>query len=182
MSNQTEKLIDALRSMPAPEPRPGFVERALARATQAPGSPPRRLPQALFRWETWLGAALGGAAAAALTLLLIRPDLETTPGVNRVAIAPNETREIDVLIDSERDLDNATIRIAVTGDIALDGYENEPEIDWQTDLEQGPNLLSLPIVAHGKGGGRLVAVVEHEGKTRTFMIDVAVASESGSGS
>ena len=71
-----------------------------------------------------------------------------------------------MLIDSERELKGATIRIAASGSIALDGFDDERQIDWQADLERGSNLLSLPVVARAAGKGRLVAVIEHEGRTR----------------
>jgi hypothetical protein len=164
--------------MPTPEPRPEFVERALATATrqaerdrQVGGG---RLRRIATRWETWLGAAVGGAVAAALTIFLLRPIAESTAPESNVALALNETREIQVRIESERELENATIRIALTGDIALDGFEDERQIDWRANLDRGTNVLSLPIVALGEGGGRLIAIVEHEGRTRTLAIDLTV--------
>ena len=68
--------------MPTPEPRPGFVERALARAAAQQRDAqavalPGRLRRFATRWETWAGAALGGAVAAALMLVLLRP-VDTT--------------------------------------------------------------------------------------------------------
>jgi hypothetical protein len=122
---------------------------------------------------------LGGALAASLTFFMLRPPA-TGPEAAAVSIALNETREIDVIIDSERELDDATIRIAVSGGVALDGFENEQHIDWQADLDRGPNLLTLPVIARGKGGARLVAIVEHEGKTRTITVDLNVTEPKAS--
>lgn len=184
MNDDTEALIKALRGMPTPAPRPGFVDRALANAVRVASNAaqphPRqlhygRLRQAATRWETWFGAALGGAVAAALTLFLLKPVAPGPSGERSITLALNETRDIDVLIESERDLADATIRIAVTGGVALDGFENEHEIDWRTDLERGSNLLSLPVVARSAGGGRLVAVIEHDGKTRRVTINLTVS-------
>lgn len=181
MNHDTEALIEALRGMPTPAPRPGFVDRALANATGvADNAQPRprryeRLRHAASRWETWLGAALGGAVAAALTLFLLQPVAPDPSGERSITLALNETRDIDVLIESERDLADATIRIAVTGGVALDGFENEHSIDWRTNLERGSNLLSLPVVARSAGGGRLVAVIEHDGKTRRVTINLTVS-------
>ena len=126
------------------------------------------------RWETWAGAALGGAVAAALTFILLRP-IDTTVGEQpRLALTLHETRNVDVLIDSERELKGATIRIAASGSIALDGFDDERHVDWQADLERGSNLLSLPVVARTTGNGRLVAVIEHEGRTREVAIELTV--------
>jgi hypothetical protein len=178
-----QTLRQALRRMPTPEPRAGFVERALVRATAQQrteqASLPARLRRFLSRWETWAGAALGAAAAAAMTLILLRPVDTTESSRPQLALTLHETRNIDVLIDSERELKGATIRIAATGSIALDGFDDEQHIDWQADLERGSNLLSLPVVARAAGRGRLVAVIEHDGRTRRVAIDLNVVDRDG---
>jgi len=179
-----QTLREALRRMPTPEPRPGFVERALARAaTQQQASQavalPGRLRHFATRWETWAGAALGGAVAAALMLVLLRP-VDTTDPRQPLALTLHEMRNVDVLIDSDRELKGATIRVAASGSIVLDGFDDERQIDWQADLERGANLLSLPVVARAAGKGRLVAVIEHEGRTRQVTIDLSVVDPQGS--
>lgn len=171
MDKDSEILRRALRRIPAPEPDPGFVDRALARATgQAPRSR-SRLSHLARRWETWIGAAIGGALATLVTLMLLSPLEPQPPGIT---LALNEMRDIDVLIDSERALEDATIRIVASGSVALDGFENEREIGWQTHLAQGSNMLSLPVVARSKGTGQLVAVIEHGGRTRRVTVNLTV--------
>ena len=174
-----QNLRQALRQLPTPEPRDGFVERALARAAaqsreEQALSLPGRLRNFATRWETWAGAALGGAIAATLTFVLLR-DIDRAPSEQpQLALTLHETRNVDVLIDSERDLKGATIRVAASGSIALDGFENERNADWQADLERGSNLLSLPVVARTAGKGRLVAIVEHQGRTQRVAVDLTV--------
>ncbi|MGH8186618.1 MAG: hypothetical protein ACREUC_08650, partial [Steroidobacteraceae bacterium] len=148
--------------------------RATATARTVRRAPAGRLRDFFARWETWAGAALGGAVAAAVTLLLLRPLEPSSPQPAAIALVLNEMREIDMLIDSERDLQDATIRIAAKGSVALSGFENEPEIDWQADLERGSNLLSLPVLARAPGKGQLVATIEHGGRTRRVTIDINV--------
>ena len=168
----------ALRRMPTPEPRVGFVERALAQAAApqrvAQASLPARLRRFMSRWETWAGAALGAAATAAVTFMLLRPVDSTVGPQPRLALTLHETRNVDVLIDSERELKGATIRIAATGSIALDGFDDEQHVDWQADLERGSNLLSLPVVARTAGKGQLIAVIEHDGRTRRVAVELTV--------
>jgi hypothetical protein len=179
-----QTLREALRRMPTPEPRPDFVERALARAAAQQQDPqavalPGRLRRFATRWETWAGAALGGAIAAALMLVLLRT-VDTTDSRQPLALTLHEVRNVDVLIDSDRELKGATIRVAASGSIVLDGFDDERQIDWQADLERGANLLSLPVVARAAGKGRLVAVIEHEGRTRQVAIDLSVVDPQGS--
>lgn len=171
MSKDSEILRRALKRIPAPEPRAEFIDRAFAKATGQ--TPPSRskLTYLASRWETWIGAAFGGAIATVLTLFLLRPMDTPAPGIT---LALNEMRDIEVLIDSERALQDATIRIVATGSVALDGFEDEREIDWQTHLARGSNMLSLPVVARSKGAGQLVAVIEHGGRTRRVTVNLTV--------
>ena len=48
------------------------------------------------------------------------------PQEPRVMLALNESRDVALVIDSERDLEGAIIRLHVTGSVALVGFENEP--------------------------------------------------------
>lgn len=169
MDKDAEILRRALQRLPAPEPRPEFIERAFATATHR--RPRSRLTHLVSRWETWIGVAAGAAVAVVLMLMLWPPMLTHEPGIT---LALNEMRDIDVLIDSERELDDATIRIVATGSVVLDGFDNEREIDWQTHLARGSNMLSLPVVARSTGAGQLVAVIEHEGRTRRVTVNLTV--------
>ena len=73
--------------------------------------------------------------------------------------------------------DPLTIRFTDLRDkvMALDGFDDERHVGWQADLEPGSNLLSLPVVARTAGKGRLVAVIEHEGRTQQVAVDLTVA-------
>jgi hypothetical protein len=53
-------------------------------------------------------------------------------------------------------------------------FDDESHVDWQADLERGSNLLSLPVVARAAGKGRLVAVIEHEGRTQRVAVELTV--------
>ena len=171
MDKDAEILRRALKRIPAPEPGPEFIDRAFAKATGSAAPSRSRLAHLASRWETWIGAAAGAAVAVILMLVLLQPMGSRDPGIT---LALNEMRDIDVLIDSERALDGATIRIVATGSVVLDGFENEREIDWQTHLAKGSNVLSLPVLARSTGSGQLVAVIEHEGRTRQVTVNLTV--------
>jgi hypothetical protein len=163
--------------MPVPEPHPQFIDRALAKATGA-GEPERAsVPwrRTLIGWPLWLGAALGAAVTAVIMLVLLRPAATDMQPQAQFVLALNESRNIDVIIDSERDLKDATIRIVASGGIALDGFDSDREIGWHADLERGNNLLSLPVIARAPGTGQLMAVVEHEGRTRRLTVALKVS-------
>ena len=131
------------------------------------------LRAALRRPATWWAAAAGALAAtlAWVAILWMQPgDVRRNASL---VLALNESRDVSLVIDSERDLEGATIRLYVTGSVALAGYEQQHEIEWMTSLTQGANLLSLPVVARAPGDGRVVAEIEHEGRTRRVSVGAA---------
>jgi hypothetical protein len=156
--------------MPVPPPRPGFVDDVLAKAVTHLTQQPQR--NVFARWETWMGAALGAAAAVLVTVFLMRPGVPTVE--SSVTLAIDESRNIDVLIDSERTLEDATIRVAASGSVELDGLEDKRQVQWQTRLDRGRNVLSLPIVARSAGAAQLVATIEHAGRTRRVAVKMTV--------
>lgn len=160
--------------MPVPEPRPGFVDEALARAAAADKLvAERRSVGAFGAWQMWFGAALGAVVAAVATFLIMRPQLPHVPETG-ITLAINESRNVEVLIDSERTLDDATIRVVTTGAVELAGFDDKHVVTWQIRLERGRNVLSLPVFAHGPGPAQLVAEIEHQGRTRKIAVNLIV--------
>lgn len=176
MNKDDDMLRRVLQRLPAPEPRPEFVDRAFAAATRQAAPPRSRLAHLIGRWETWIGVGVGAAVAVAF-MVVLWPMLNREPAI---VLALNEMRDIDVLIDSERALDGATIRIVASGSVVLDGFDDERQIDWQTHLQRGSNMLSLPVVARSTGAGQLVAVIEHAGRTRRVTVNLTVRAPEAS--
>lgn len=181
VTSEHETLSEALRRMPTPSLRAGFIDQALSRAVAAaePREAPSRL-HAFGRWETWMGAAVGAALAVMATVFVMRPDVPVAPAAG-VTLAMNESRNVEVLIDSERTLDDATIRIAASGSVELEGFDDRRAVEWQTRLERGRNVLSLPVVARTEGAAQLVAVIEHEGRSRRIAINLIVTPRTREG-
>jgi hypothetical protein len=176
VNSQQTSLRDALKGMPVPPPRPGFVDDVLAKAgrqVQARRAQQSNSSSLLARWEMWLGVLVGAAAAVLVTVFVLGPNDAALPSAN-ITLAVNESRNIDVLIDSDRALDDATISVAATGSVELQGLDDKHEVQWQARLERGRNVLSLPVVARSTGDAQLVAVVEHAGKKRRVGVSLSV--------
>ena len=159
--------------MPVPEPRPGFIDRVLANAAKPPAREPDGFRAALRRSSTWWAAGAGALAAtlACVAVLWMQSRAHSEPSL---ALTLNESRDVPLVIDSERDLDDATIRLYVTGSVVLAGYEKQHEVEWQISLTRGANLLSLPVVARSTGDGFVVAEIEHEGRIRRLSVTLHV--------
>jgi hypothetical protein len=121
----------------------------------------------------WLGVVVGTAATVLVTVFVLGSNDSATSSAN-ITLAVNESRNIDVLIDSDHTLDGATIKVAATGSVELEGMDDKHEVQWQARLERGRNVLSLPVVARSTGEAQLVAVVEHAGKKRRVGVSLSV--------
>jgi len=159
--------------MPVIEPTKGFEDRVLTIATTA-----ARAPATRRQMSTWWAAGLGALAATIASVAFLWKQPVPSP-VASVELALHESREVSLVIDSERELDGAKIRLYVTGSVALAGFEQQPEIVWETSLLQGANLLSLPVVGRTPGDGSVVAEIEHGGRTRRTSVTLHVASLPG---
>jgi hypothetical protein len=174
VSDHLEKLRAELRAMPVPPPRPGFIDLVLANATaRRPAREPAGFRAALRRPATWWAAGAGALAATLACVALLWHS--SAPREPSLALILNESRTVPLVIDSERDLNDATIRLYVTGSVALAGYEQQHEVEWKISLTRGANLLALPVVAHSTGDGYVVAEIEHEGRIRRLSVTLHVS-------
>ena len=165
----------ALRTLPAPTSRPGFVDRALAHATGAAAGaarPPRR-------------AVVGFALAATLVLgVVLGIFLATQPApapVQTVALMLERPETVRLMFNSAKPLQAATLSLALPGNVELVGYGDRRELSWQTDLREGGNLLQLPLVARGTAKDELVASLSHGGTSKTFRLKFEVDNAGKSG-
>ena len=177
--------LHAEAATPVPQIPSGAIERALRRATERSHS-----SETVGRRGFWPGVAVGAglaaaaAAAVAAVLLLILPmNRELAPtAVPGVTLSLNETRNLNIALDSPVALANAEIRVVLNGAIELAGFDGQKEVRWFADLDAGVNQLTLPVTALGQSGGQLTVEVQHADKRRMFVIDVrtsdAVETES----
>lgn len=161
------------RDRPVPVPRRGAFERAVRAAAGG-----RR--RAVGFWE---GIAVGAAAAAAVAALAVSLVLSGTApgefGPPEVTLAMHEARDVSVAIDAPAPLLDAEIQVTLRGAVELRGFEGQRDIHWTTDLEQGVNQLTLPVMATGQQGGQVQIAVNHGNKRKIFLIDVhATLAES----
>ena len=156
----------ALRLLPAADPRPGFFDDAIATA-RAAGDVGRthgrsRLPFAV-------AAVLVVAIAATLVVDRTR---SADPAVPQITVAIAETRSINLVFSSPKELADARVSLQLPQGLELEGFEAQREVAWRTRLRAGKNLLQLPVVAHAPLDADIVAHLEHGTATRTFRVRV----------
>ena len=125
----------------------------------------------------WLGAGFGGALAAAvfataLTLGWLGMPVTQAPEAVEFVVALGEPRDLDIAIETDRPLQDATISIMLSGGVQLDGYGDRRELSWTSDLSAGINRLSLPVVAVDQAGGQMVVRLSHPASDQMFVIQL----------
>jgi len=164
----------AVRELPAPIPHPSFVEQALARAIRGPGAGARSTRRRLvfgmaFAASVVLGLALG-------LFLAMRP-----APVQTVSLTLERPETVRLVFNSAKPLQAATLSLALPENIELVGYDGRRELAWQTDLNEGRNLLQLPLIARGAVKDELVARVSHSGSSKTFRLRIGVNNAGPAG-
>ena len=166
---QMQALRAALRTLPAPGPRSGFFEDALARAQGA----------RVARRTGWTYIA-GAALAASLALWIGAGQLPTLlrePATKPigVTIALHETRTVQLSFNAERDLPQATLSITLPEGVELQGFPGQHQVSWQTSIARGANVLSLPLTAVSATGGTLLARLEHGDRSTQLTVPLHVS-------
>ena len=158
---------EGVRKLSPPDPHPGFMDQALARATRpAAGG-------AHSQWRPVLGMAL----AASLVLgVALGAYFATRPSVQTVALTLDRPETVRLMFNSARPLKAATLSLALPEKVELVGYGDQRELSWQTDLREGGNLLQLPLIAHGATTEELVARLAQGDSTKTFRLKIEVAN------
>lgn len=158
------RLVNLLRTMPAPEPSDYFEERMLNAAL-----PKRRkaVHTSLRKWQLATAASLLVAVLAAV------------PNWRSPAPQPLESSvalPVSLSLDTPRALQGAVISVSLPDNLALEGYGDTRELQWQADLNAGTNRLTLPVRARTQSSAQILIRVEHNGAQRQFTIPVSLTA------
>jgi hypothetical protein len=171
-----EEMLRALRDLPLPAPSPGFVDRAMAQA---------KIPVRGYLYRR-LAPILSTAIAACLVVWITAGQFNGyhrggEPRTPEVLIKINEQKIVNVVVNAPRDLRNAQVTIKLPQQVELVGFPGSNEIEWQTDLRKGKNLLSLPLVAKSLGNVELVTRINHENKSKLLKLEMKIHDDHATG-
>lgn len=162
-----------------PDPSPDFETRVLAAAgARANGKSVRR---------GWSTPVVGGALAAALALGIalgvgLKPGADTPqpavatsqsevsePSVNASPVASEPViRTVRLAFSSGQPLENVTLTLELPANVELATFPGRQQLSWKVDLEQGENVLALPLRVLFPGTGDLVAHIDDGQRQKTF--------------
>lgn len=158
----------ALRALPAPAARPGFVDEALARAVRGADGATRHTRRPL------VAMALAASLALAVGVAVIVDTRPVPAPVQTVTLTLDQPETLRLRFNSARPLPAATLSLTLPENLELVGYGARAELTWQTDLNAGENLLQLPLVAHGVVKDGLVARLSHGESSKTFRVKIEI--------
>ncbi len=168
------QLAGLLADLPVAEPSPGFEDRVLQHAL---GSTPSSNTRVHARWA--LAAAASVVLAVFLTVQFYPAGIYTPPLADQavadqaaiaVSLQPGQTRMVDILLASPRDLADAEIIVHLDDNLQLDGYAGTRGLRWQTTLKSGSNKLSLPVQLLTAESGKITVTVEHGGARKQLLL------------
>lgn len=160
-------LIHALKQQPDAEPDSEFADRVIEKALN------------YHRRERKKWLFTGFSAAAALLVAVFAAYIISFSGLHLngqssneeiVAMSAEEAKTINILIEAKQPRKAATFKIDLDGDIELTGKPGSRNIEWQTDLTQGKNLLELPVEAKKAGGGQMKISYSYNGVKKEIRI------------
>ncbi|KPJ93554.1 MAG: hypothetical protein AMJ53_07005 [Gammaproteobacteria bacterium SG8_11] len=167
---QKTNLLRQLRNLPAPRPQPGLKQQITAMRTTRHAS----------HWR-WFAAGVATAMAAGLAVfvvtILLNPMADKRAFQSAVTAKLHQTNDVYILVHSEHTLEDVRFTLLMPESLQLDGYQGRQQLQWHGRLQQGENLLSLPLKAMTPTTGTLVVKIEHGNSSKEYY--VTVSAESG---
>lgn len=165
----------------APEPSDDFEIRVLAAATGRSSTDDRRRSLSF--------PVAGGAIAAALALgVALGVGLQSETGSGRdiqtVEVpadsdpAGNDLQTVRFAFNAAEALDNVTLTVELPAHVEMADYPGHQKLSWNVSLDQGENIVKLPLNVLFPGDGELVASLDDGERKKTFRTRLSQKDES----
>lgn len=134
-------LKQEILALRVPEPRAGFVDSSITKAIRANTGQKRNYWQfASMAAVLMLGIFLGTVFSRHYYL-----DSQVVDTAQWIEIFDGQVKPVNLIIDSDQHVGRATIHLLLADNMELNGYPDTRELQWETELLPGKNLLTLPI-------------------------------------
>ncbi|EON91099.1 transmembrane anti-sigma factor [Marinobacter lipolyticus SM19] len=162
-----------------PDPSPDFETRVLAAARPDAARKPGH--------RGWSTPVVGGAVAAAMALGIalgvgLKPGSEQSQPViaanqaevNESLATPSPAviepvmQTVRLAFSSGQPLEDVTLTLELPANVELATFPGRQQLSWKVDLEQGENVLALPLRVLFPGAGELVAHIDDGQRQKTF--------------
>ncbi|MDI9246597.1 zf-HC2 domain-containing protein [Marinobacter sp. CHS3-4] len=180
-------LLDALQTRyRVPEPSADFRERVMAAAT---AQPVKKSPQAFGL------PVLGGAIAAALAVGIAvgigvgsGPTQEAAPAL---AASDGQVEQLEksesagqqtvrLAFNTAQAMKDVTLTVELPPHVEVSGYAGYHQLSWNVSLDQGENIVKLPLNVLFPGEGQLVARLNDGEREKVFRTQLNQTDVPGS--
>lgn len=161
-----QRLMNALRVAPVPPSRPGFEERVMGAVRRQQAARERRW----FDKRVGLALAASFLAGVLVTQLSLEGTPQGAPTLAEVFVNVHQVQPVRLAFDTPRSFDDVDVTIELPDHVELRGYPNQRVIRWHTRLEQGKNVLTLPLIAREAGDGVITARLTSGDKSKRFTV------------
>ena len=160
-----QALLQQLREIPAPQMEAGFQARALRKARPAPH-------HRIFM------AGFGSAIAATLVLWFGLTTSEAPENglsnLKTIVLQVEEPKTIQLAFNAPNLVQNVSFNLILPEGVSLQNRPGKRTFSWNGQLNQGRNVLKLPLIASKDTTGELVARIEQNGTSREFHVPMHV--------
>ncbi len=170
-----DSYLQNMRDMPIPAMSAGFAQRAIRKAAT---QQQHKRQGFIYGFGTAMVASL--ALLIAVGIFMPNKELNKSHKLSTISLALHEERNINLVFDSPNAVANATLSIQLPAHVEVVGYSGQRVIAWQTSIQQGKNILSLPLRATAIDQSNLIASITSGDSTKTFQIQLGVQSNKQS--
>ena len=157
------KLDAALQDFDAPEPNDALIDRLIVSAGQ---DTPQR------SYKTPRLAIAASIAIISMVIGLFLGQERSAEMSFEVAMAPYEDRMVEVVINAVQARDQAALTVSFAEHLELSGFPERRVVQWNTDLAEGKNLLTLPLRLLGEGDTYFTVHMAHGTSEQSMRVNV----------
>jgi len=160
----------------------GLAERVITTAQRYKSKRTWRKP--LFQY----GIVAGFVVAFSVAFLINQPtseiDSTNIESINYAEVLSNielhvgEVSNTQIQLTLQQAIEHASMTVKLPAHIALAGYDGVTQLNWQTNLKSGNNIMVLPLQLLEPIDGIVHIEVEHQGVKKVFRINVNALEHS----
>jgi len=128
--------------------------------------------------KTHFFTGISSAIAASMVFWLVFAPLQqvqqaqpqNAPRQHAIEIAVNDIENIRLSFEAPDNFKQVTLTVNLPEQIELKGFPGKRQISWETSLNSGSNILTLPVLGKTVGEGVVEAKISNSQKSKTFKI------------
>lgn len=170
-----EAYMQSMKAMPMPAMSPGFAQRSLRRAAEQ-----KQQHRTGFVRGFSSALAAGLAMWAVVAIWMPEPGVAPQDQLANVSLELHQESTINLVFYSPKAVADAKFSIILPDHVEVVGFGDQHVISWQTTLQEGKNILPLPLKASAQPREELMASIESGNSKKVFRLNIKVSDNKQS--